>query len=256
MNRHVVKASSRSEPRLHFPQGSILFREGDLGTEMFVIHQGRVEIFQKEGGGERSLAVLEPGDFFGEISLLDDLPRSASARASTDVIVIEVRRSTFVDLLRRHPEIAVRMLRKLTRRLRQTDALLRAESKGETMMGLDEAFPRERPVAPVRGDGCLFHAATGTRFPLAGERTTLGRFDPVTGVRPDIDLTEIDTGRTSSRRHAALLSGPDGFLLVEEIGVVNGTWVDGKRLTTGEPVPVARGNVVKLGRVELELEAG
>lgn len=256
MTRRVVRASSRSEPRIHFPGGTTIFTEGDLGAEMYVIHQGRVEIFQDAEGGERTLAVLEPGDFFGEISLLDDLPRSASARAISDAIVIEVRRSTFVDLLRQHPEIAVRMLRKLSRRLRQTDALLRAETKGETVMGLDEAFPLTREVARPEGRGRLLHRPTGTRFPLTGERTTIGRFDPVTGVRPDVDLSAVDGGRTSSRRHAILLAEPEGFRVVEEIGVVNGTWVGDLRLTTGEPAELEPGGVLRLGRVELELEAG
>ena len=61
------------------------FREGDLGTEMYIINEGKVEILNQVGDEEQVLAVLEKGDFFGEMSVLEDLPRAATARAATDV---------------------------------------------------------------------------------------------------------------------------------------------------------------------------
>src|SRR3954453_12733460 len=65
--------------------GEYVFREGDLGTEMYVINEGKVEILNQVGDEEQVLAGLEKGDCFGERSVLEDLPRAASARAGTDI---------------------------------------------------------------------------------------------------------------------------------------------------------------------------
>ena len=65
------------------PMGDIIFSEGEIGTEMFIIQSGVVELFTSIAGDMRVLATLEKGDFFGEMSVLEDLPRTASARAKT-----------------------------------------------------------------------------------------------------------------------------------------------------------------------------
>src|SRR3954470_18458217 len=109
-----------------YKAGEHIFREGDLGTEMYIINEGKVEILNVVGDEEQVLAVLEKGDFFGEMAVLEDLPRAASARAVTDVKLLQINGSTFDQLLRNNPEIAVRMMRKLARRLRETDDLLRS----------------------------------------------------------------------------------------------------------------------------------
>src|SRR6476620_6806865 len=70
--------------------GDFVFREGDLGTEMYIIHEGKVEILNQVGGKETVLAVLEKGDFFGEMSVLEDMPRAASARAITDAGLLQI----------------------------------------------------------------------------------------------------------------------------------------------------------------------
>src|SRR5688572_14064782 len=80
--------------------GSYLFREGDLGTEMFILQEGQVEILKAVAGVDEQLAVLEKGDFFGEMSLLEDLPRTASARAVTECKVIRINGATFDQMLR------------------------------------------------------------------------------------------------------------------------------------------------------------
>src|SRR6476661_3406282 len=106
--------------------GEYIFREGDLGTEMYIINEGKVEILNQVGDEEQVLAVLEKGDFFGEMSVLEDLPRAASARAGTDVRLLQINGSTFDQLLQGNPEIAVRMMRKLSRRLRETDEMIKS----------------------------------------------------------------------------------------------------------------------------------
>jgi CRP-like cAMP-binding protein len=244
---------------LLFAAGETIFREDELGTEMYIVHQGQVEIVHREGGDERSLALLEQGDFFGETAIFDDLPRSATARARTDCVVVEVRRPTFVQMLRSNPEIAVRMMRKLTQRLRETDELLRRSLAGEGRAEPPPARAMEAPAAPSaaarsspgRVWGELLSDSTGGRFALDREAVSIGRHDPVTGVRPDVDLSAIDTDRTSSRRHARLARDGVSALLTEEIGVMNGTFVNGRRLANGVPAAVHSGDRLRFGRVEL-----
>src|SRR3954470_14589390 len=113
-----------------YKAGEHIFREGDLGTEMYIINEGKVEILNVVGDEEQVLAVLEKGDFFGEMSVLEDLPRAATARAATDVRLLQINGSTFDQLLQGDPEIAVRMMRKLSRRLRETDEMIKSLPAG------------------------------------------------------------------------------------------------------------------------------
>ena len=82
--------------------------------------------------------------------------------------------------------------------------------------------------------------ASGTpEFFLNREGDTLvGRADPVTGITPDIDLTPLDTQRSTSRRHAKLYQMGGTFYVMEEIGVMNGTFVNDQRLATGAPMAI------------------
>ncbi|MDX1643531.1 MAG: cyclic nucleotide-binding domain-containing protein [Thermoanaerobaculia bacterium] len=244
------------------PAGEYVFREGDLGTEMFIVHRGRVEILKRvgEAGGETQLAVFEQGDFFGELSLLDDHPRSASVRALEDTLLIPVSGASFIQMLSENPEIAVRMMRKLSRRLRHTDRLLQQalDERPEKLpppAAPPPASPAARPTPARATRLVLVHGASGEEFELApGPETTIGRGDPVTGIEPDIDLTAIDTQRSSSRRHAKLLRRGDRHFLVEEIGTMNGTFVNGRRLDTGKPVEIEAGDKLRFGVLELALE--
>jgi CRP/FNR family cyclic AMP-dependent transcriptional regulator len=104
-----------------YPAHTILFEENDPGSRMFVIRSGRVRIFRRLAGSEIVLAFLGPGDFFGEMALLEGLPRSASAEVVEDARLIEVDSGTFEEMIRGNIEIAVRMMRKLASRLRESD---------------------------------------------------------------------------------------------------------------------------------------
>src|SRR6185503_7581643 len=122
----VLKSGSNDfeEYLARIPAGGVIFDEGEVGTEMFVIQSGTVEIFKRVKQAEKQIATLEKGDFFGEMSILEEVPRTAIARAKTDVELVRINQSTFDEMLRHNSEIAVRMLRKLSRRLRETTKLL------------------------------------------------------------------------------------------------------------------------------------
>ncbi|KAB2965965.1 MAG: cyclic nucleotide-binding domain-containing protein [Thermoanaerobaculia bacterium] len=262
MSKPVFKSTSSRKPAqpnftVDFAAGEHVFREGELGTEMYIVHEGRIEIAKQVGGESRALAVLEKGDFFGEMAILEDLPRAASARALVDSKLLMINGSTFDQMLRTNPEIAVRMMRKLSGRLRDTDQMLR-EALGTPggspiveMPSAQEPKPAAAP-APQR----LVHEKSGIEFPLAaGPETTIGRRDPVTGIQPDVDLTPADTQRSISRRHAKIYRRGGKFFVAEEIGTMNGTFLNGARLETGVPTEVAPGDEVRFGLVSLRFVA-
>jgi len=109
----------------HAPGGR-LFSHGDAGDRLYVILEGKIRISREVAGmGEEALAVLGPGSVFGEMSLLDDAPRSADARIHERCRLLSIPRDAFEDLLFLHKDLAYEVLwgfvRTLSRRLRQTN---------------------------------------------------------------------------------------------------------------------------------------
>lgn len=123
-----------------FKDGETIFNVGDPGHAMYVVKKGKVSIFARTKTGEQ--LILEepgPGDFFGEVSLLDEGPRTAGARAQTDVELLEIERSDVYELIEATPKAAMSLLAATGRRLRQTTAALRnAATRNVNEQVLDE----------------------------------------------------------------------------------------------------------------------
>ncbi len=107
-----------------YPAGTVLFEEYDPGSRMYVIRRGKVKIARHNGEHEIVLAMLGPGEFFGEMALLENLPRSATATVVEDSELVEVDQRTFEEMVRGNVEIAVRIMRKLASRVRELDRRL------------------------------------------------------------------------------------------------------------------------------------
>jgi CRP/FNR family transcriptional regulator, cyclic AMP receptor protein len=99
------------------PKGKVLVRQGDLGSECFVIAEGRAKATMRGKGS----AMLGPGSFFGEMSLLDQGPRSATVTAETDMHLLVLGSREFSALVEDVPIVAVRMMRGLAERLRDAE---------------------------------------------------------------------------------------------------------------------------------------
>ncbi|MEJ7729687.1 MAG: DUF1003 domain-containing protein [Polyangiaceae bacterium] len=111
---------------VEFPANKAIFNAGDPGDALYVVTSGEVEVFFKNDTGDRIvLETARVGDFFGEISLLDQGPRTASAVATQDVKAIEVDREDLDELFRIKPGAALDLLAATGRRLRATAMLLR-----------------------------------------------------------------------------------------------------------------------------------
>ncbi|GCE13185.1 cyclic nucleotide-binding domain-containing protein [Tengunoibacter tsumagoiensis] len=107
-----------------YTAGSTLFAQGDAGVGLYIVISGKVRIIHKSNpeADEEELRVLGPGEVIGEMALLDDLPRSASAIAIDDVKVLLLPVWEFRTILRNHPDITLNLLSVLSRRLRKVEA--------------------------------------------------------------------------------------------------------------------------------------
>ncbi len=104
--------------------GELLFKKGDKGNEMFIIRSGSIRVYVETDNKEKTLAILGPGEFVGEMSLLSGQARTASAVIHEDAQLVVVGGRVLEEMIVHNTEIALRLIRKLTRRLEATDALV------------------------------------------------------------------------------------------------------------------------------------
>ncbi len=230
-----------------------VFTEGDLGTTMYIVQSGKIRLFRVVEGQKRLHGMMEKGDFFGEMSILEGLPRTISAEAVEDAELIEINSMTFDKMIKGNIEIAIRMLRKLSIRLRETERRLEGFQADGRSAAPARPAASAKPAAVGRiGTGTRLEVeGEGTLFPVSGNETLIGRFDPVTEQMPDLDLTQVDLKRSVSRRHVRLVRTNEGYVLTEEVGALNGTFVNGTKLVTGRPHPLQDGDRVSVGMVKL-----
>jgi len=131
LNYNAVKELTYLFSDRIFQSSETIFEENDTGNSLLVIVSGEVRISQRaELSGEETLTVLKKGDFFGEMALLDDLPRSATAIAQSDTFMLEINREKFLHFVEKDPASGVRILltlaRNLSARLREADNKIKA----------------------------------------------------------------------------------------------------------------------------------
>ncbi|MDQ2792692.1 MAG: cyclic nucleotide-binding domain-containing protein, partial [Bacteroidota bacterium] len=108
-----------------FREGEEFFAKGDIGTSLFIVHDGQVGIFN----GPQQLATFGPGDFFGELALLDAEPRSATAAALSEVLAFRIDQEDFYDVMEERGEVLRNILRMLCQRIRTQNERMRALAK-------------------------------------------------------------------------------------------------------------------------------
>jgi len=112
-----------------FKKNSIILSEEDTGSALFVIAEGKVKISRSSNDDkEVILAILNESDFFGEMSLLDGMVRSATVTSIEDSKLFIIQRSEFLDLLKKYPEVSIALLTELTKRLRGATMKIKALS--------------------------------------------------------------------------------------------------------------------------------
>ncbi len=138
-----------------FPKDAVIFEEGSVGDYMYLIRDGQVKVTKmSDDGREKILEMLEPGDFFGEMSLLDREPRSASIKTTSACLLLALSRQDFLDLLRQNPDVAMEMIRVMSHRIRETDEQIRGllfeRVESRTRRVLLRMAKEQAPGAPGR----------------------------------------------------------------------------------------------------------
>ena len=122
---YAAEALAQALEIAEFSRGATLFSEGEPGDRLYIVSSGKVKIGRKSPDGrENLLAILGPGEMFGELSLFDPGPRNATATAVADTSLIGLGNDDLVTWLTGRPDVARQLLRALARRLRRTNNML------------------------------------------------------------------------------------------------------------------------------------
>jgi len=122
LDEHTLREIANAAVEQRWEAGQEIVRQGDTGVGMFIVRSGKVEIVQDHQGTPEKLRDLGPGEAFGEMALLDEFPRSATVRAVEPTTCLGITRWHFRGILESHPQIALKLLPILTKRLRAAEA--------------------------------------------------------------------------------------------------------------------------------------
>jgi len=231
-----------------FKAGDVIIRENDPGSEAYTLEVGRVEVTKEVEGNRVQLAQLYPGETFGEMSMIDDKPRSASVTALEDTEVRVIPRDEFFEAFRTNPDVAAQVLRTLMERLRDasaTIALLQKEAKNAEPI----ASPSTALVVPdflVRADTVVLNGVTPQTTQLLDNKPVsiekfpfrIGRESTDPLVHNDLSLTDTIPFQVS-RHHVAIVNY-EGHIGVMDRGSTLGGFVDGQPFggPEGDPGPI------------------
>jgi CRP/FNR family cyclic AMP-dependent transcriptional regulator len=176
-----------------FPAGFVLFREGEPGEVMYVLQSGAVRITKQTKTGGRDLALLGRGDFVGEMALLNGKPRSATATVVEDARCLVLDKDTLESMMRHSPEIALRLLRKLARRLDNADTmiaiLLNPDPQARALLALRKRVDDAERDAQGRARVRLQHATLAQELGVAEDK-----IDDVLRRLRRVRIAEFDDG--------------------------------------------------------------
>ncbi len=131
LDDHTLTEIGNAAVEQRWEAGQEIVRQGDTGVGMFIVRSGKVEICQQHSGKDEKVRDLGAGDVFGEMALLDEFPRSATVRAVEPTTCLGITRWHFRGILESHPQIALKLLPILTRRIRA------AEERSHEALGTD-----------------------------------------------------------------------------------------------------------------------
>jgi len=127
--------------------GEVIVSEGDESRELYILQSGSAEVLKRHGKRDVRLTVLRKGDFFGEMSLLEEIPRSATVRTLETTKVMVIRPGGLLLKMRRDPTFAFEMLQQISARLRRIDSTLAAAlAAGDLSPAAFEKITREREL--------------------------------------------------------------------------------------------------------------
>ena len=248
--------------------GETLIHEGDLGDTAYCIVEGEVRVWKRGESGEVELARLGKGSIFGEMSIVDEKPRSASITAVTDTRLKELQRSQFLDSFQQDPEFAISLLRVLFERLRETGAKLTKlqqpalappDSEAPSAVG---SMPSE-PAAVASGFSVTLEGLTqparealpSNPFPITTLPCRIGRLSEDQLAYNDLALPDFEPYQVSVN-HLLIFQERRATEQVGRVGIFDrgssrGSWLNGQQL--GGLMGDDNATYVGLGESELVL---
>ena len=125
LNDEEAASLRASMTQVKVSKGHTLFKEGDVGDRLYVVLEGKLKLGTTSiDGRENLLSILGPGEMFGELSLFDPEPRTATATAVTDAKLLALAHDQVIGLVTRHPQASLELLRRLAQRLRKSNEIL------------------------------------------------------------------------------------------------------------------------------------
>jgi CRP-like cAMP-binding protein len=237
----MSESSHVEQSKVRLREGDIIYKKGEIAEAMYVVMSGKVRLYLADAASGSWSEEFIKGDFFGEGSLLEAVPRETTAVAMEDSELVSISRGTFMRMIRQSPEISVKMMQRLTKRNRDLTGRLEVSAKPEASKA-------------AKQNACFISVASGKKYPIESDKALIGRFDPATGIYPDIDLAGDEGHLSVSRRHAYILFEHGRHFIIEEKGVANGTYVHGKRLSPNEVHEIFNGDRLGFGTVILAFQ--
>jgi CRP-like cAMP-binding protein len=180
------EALARAVARRRFRRGDIIFQKDEPGHALFIVERGSVRIYvPSTQGNDLILAVLGTGDFFGDISLLDGRPRSASAAATAETTLLTLERADFIALITSRPAAAMAVLEAVSRRLRETDEM------ASDLAFLDVAGRLAKKLLELAGSHGVARPAGGTLIDLPITQEELANMIGVTRESVNRNLSDF-----------------------------------------------------------------
>jgi CRP/FNR family cyclic AMP-dependent transcriptional regulator len=181
--------------------GETLFKEGDAGKEMYVIQAGKVRLTRVIRGQEKLLADLAAGEFFGEMSIINDKPRAATAVVLEDAQLLVLDPRTFEAMIKANTEIAVRMIKKLAKRLDDANMQIENLSLGDANSRVVHALLQLSHGAPRDAQG---HVQLAITRPDLAHRTS-------------VDDAKVDEVLSRLERSRLVLAAAGGGLAIPDV---------------------------------------
>ena len=231
---------------VRFAPGEVVFREGDPSRAVLFVRDGEVEVAKAAGEGEVVLGTVGPGEFAGEMGVIEGRPRSATVRARGEVLGEMVERRAFLERVSRDPRLAFGVLLRLSERLHAADERL-ADAAAHAQDGSHATALADAAPAAV-GERVVLFAAEGLAGQVPAEGIAINRLPFEVGRKPAADehrrggsvhleLEDAAPYRLSRRHFAVVASG--GGLAVRDDHSTLGTVVNGE--VVGEQFPRSEG---------------
>ncbi len=222
-----------------YKKDDTIYTKGDPQEHFFIINKGKVHL--KIDDSDTILISLGKGDFFGEESLNEGQEAAYSVEVVEDSDIIKIPYSALTDMMKKNTSISMKILKKLSEKnlkmlenslnmANKTVATAKKKSEKTTPASAED---EENEVLDSDIKAYLVIKRSNRIVQLTKVHTYLGRRDYTTGFIPDVDLTKEDEEKYISRKHSKISYVDGKFYVSEEPGAVNGTFLNGNKLSTG-----------------------